>query len=367
MAVKALQGSLIAEQQLQMAEQDRALTLREEALDHQRTLLAIAIAVLLFIGGLLFYTFRLYQDRTRKGLLLARQKDAIEAQRNEIEATALQLSKVYGKLQGSLNYAQRIQRAILPSLDAMRQALPNSFVLFQPREAVSGDFYWFAQKGQKTFLAAIDCTGHGVPGAFMSMIGYALLNEIVVNRGVSKPSAILQFLDMGIRSALRQEGQGPHDGMDMALCCWDRQQHTLQFAGARNPLVYRHEGRLQVVKGDRFSIGQRGTPKSHRFTNHEIPLNGEPMQVFLYSDGFQDQFGGESGEKYLSGRFRKLLDDMAEQPAGQRQALLQQELDRWMEGHAQVDDILVVGFEASSAPLPQAPAQALAATGAGQA
>lgn len=342
--LRGIQESLITEQFSQIEEQEEVLHAKEDSLFYQQVVLGLAIVALIAIGTLSLFIYRGSIARMKANELLEEQKIAIEEQRNKVQLAANQTAKVYEKLQSSLNYAQRLQLAMLPTIEIIKHKLPKSFVLFKPKEVVSGDFYWYAAKGSKVFIAAVDCTGHGVPGAFMSMLGYEMLNEIVINRGVSKPSAILQFLDMGIKKSLHK-GQDlrSRDGMDMALCCIDFKENEIQYAGAKNPLVYVQNNHMSVIKGDKFSIGNQ--VGDQRYTNHTIPLSKDPITCYLYSDGFQDQFGGKHGRKFLSKKFKELLHEVYHQPIEQQEELLRNTFSQWKEGVTQVDDVLIVGFQ----------------------
>ncbi len=253
----------------------------------------------------------------------------------------------------SITYAQRIQAAMLPSLSDIQKELPQSFVLLKPRDIVSGDFFWFAtphqhdEQGQiinkgKVMIAAIDCTGHGVPGAFMSMIGHSLLDEIVNERGVITPDRILSYLHAGVRYALRQQDSQNRDGMDLALVVLCKTMHTIEFAGAKNPLLYIQEGEMQMIKGDKFAIG--GEDDNREYTLHRIDVS-KPTTFYMYSDGYQDQFGGPAGKKFMRKNLRKLLLDNHQRPMPEQQHLLDYTIEKWRReaDEKQVDDILVVG------------------------
>ena len=252
----------------------------------------------------------------------------------------------------SITYAQRIQAAMLPAISSIQEELPESFVLFKPRDIVSGDFYWFAtphlhdEQGQgvknKIMLAAVDCTGHGVPGAFMSMIGHSLLDEIVNERGITNPNKILADLHAGVRFALRQQDSQNRDGMDMALVVLCKQSCTMQFAGAKNPLIYIQDGEMHMVKGDKHAIG--GEDTSRQYTCHTIDIS-KPITFYIYSDGYQDQFGGPNGKKFMRKNLRNLLLDIHQKPMTEQQQILDNTIESWRAeaNEKQVDDIMVIG------------------------
>jgi ligand-binding sensor domain-containing protein/serine phosphatase RsbU (regulator of sigma subunit) len=246
----------------------------------------------------------------------------------------------------SISYAERIQSAILPELDLIKKELPQSFVFFKPRDIVSGDFYWFTASDTHIVLAAVDCTGHGVPGAFMSLIGNDLLNHIVTVQKIWEPAAILSQLHLQVRESLKQERTNNRDGMDMSVVVIDKSAQTLHFAGAKNSLVYFQQGELFKIKGDKMPIGGEQREQERQFTSHQISL-ATPTTFYLFSDGFQDQFGGQNGKKFMVPRFRELLQKIHQEPIDRQANLLEASLQEWMKGtgqeYKQLDDILVIG------------------------
>ncbi len=263
--------------------------------------------------------------------------EQIESQKKKIETTSR-------KLHSSINYAKRIQEAMLPDQQSIKQALPESFILFKPRDIVSGDFFWFAEQDDKQFIAVVDCTGHGVPGALMSMIGNELLNEVINLRNIHEPSQILRELHYGVRQDLKQRDTHNADGMDMVICVIDKKTKELSFAGAKNPLVYIQNGDLHYIKGDRFPIGGKQVGSVRNYTTHKIAFHA-PTNFYLYSDGYQDQFGGEKGiKKFMAPRFRNLLHNIHFLPMSEQEEILDTTIKKWMRGSRQIDDILVMGF-----------------------
>lgn len=253
-------------------------------------------------------------------------------------------------IKSSINYAKRIQEAMLPKQDTQENLLKNSFLYFKPRDVVSGDFYWVsALRGKHnstdTAIAfgALDCTGHGVPGAFMSMIGINSLTNII-NRGVSEANRILELLHLEIQSALQQELTGNNDGMDAALCIYRSDKRTLEFCGAKNPLVYIQDNKLHQIKGDIHPIGGSRARKDFSFRKHEIPIETETM-VYLFTDGFRDQFGGSENQKFMSKRFTKLLLEIHQLPLNEQREKLQSVFEEWKGSNEQTDDVLVMGVK----------------------
>lgn len=298
-------------------------------------------------------------------------QEEITAQNELLILRSKELKEKSDHITESIQYAQRIQEAMLPHLDAIRESLPESFVLFRPRDIVSGDFYWFLETlpepifglmdtpegrtsvfkgitGAKKIITAVDCTGHGVPGAFMSMIGHELLNNIVEARGIKEADKILNELHLGVAKALRQRETENRDGMDMALCVIDEEAKTLIFAGAKNPLVYIEKGELVEIKADKVPIGGEQLEDKRLFTPIPVDIS-EPKTFYVFSDGFQDQFGGPKGKKFMKGKFKKLLLEIHQKPFDEQRQILDDAIEDWIQNSVnskeeQVDDVLVIGF-----------------------
>jgi serine phosphatase RsbU (regulator of sigma subunit) len=220
---------------------------------------------------------------------------------------------------------------------------PETFVLFRPKDIVSGDFYWMFDNGDFEFIAAVDCTGHGVPGAFMSIIGHNSLNKIVREYGIVKPSAILDQLNNEVVKALLGRHETTvNDGMDLTLLAYDKKNRKMEFAGAYNPLYLVRNGEITVYKSDRFPIGMSTMEQKKNFTNIEVDIQPGDM-VYLSSDGYADQFGGENETKYMSANFKKLLSQIYSLPVNEQKDKLDAEIIRWKGDLSQVDDILVIG------------------------
>ncbi len=292
------------------------------------------------------------QEKTKE---ITKQKNLIEEKNEDITK--------------SINYAQKIQSAILPLDEGIRKALPNSFVLLKPRDIVSGDFYWFAEKKDLIIIVAADCTGHGVPGAFMCMIGNTMLNHIINEKNITQPAEILDNLNNEIFKSLKQEHSKSRDGMDIAICTIYKKKNQLAFAGANNPLYIilnneksplkkggvlaggsqgdvfpkttnLHE--LIEIKGNDFSIG--GIQKNRKkFTNHLVTIDDD-TSFYIFSDGYIDQFGGEDDRKFMSKRFKELLTSIYHEKFDKQKEILAQTFEEWKGEKPQVDDILVIGF-----------------------
>ncbi len=253
-------------------------------------------------------------------------------------------------IKSSINYAKRIQEAMLPKTDAFPAVLKESFIFFKPRDTVSGDFYWMSEikntNSNEVAFAAVDCTGHGVPGAFMSMIGMKALNGII-NRGVGHTNILLDSLDAEIRTALRQEVSGNNDGMDIALCIYREKEKVLEFSGAKSPLVYIQDHELKKIKGDTHSIGGRKKDDGAiNFKKHHVTID-KPTVVYLFSDGYKDQFGGKENTKFLTKKFHNLLVQVHELPMEEQKKIIEMAFEEWKGDAAQTDDVLVMGFRIS--------------------
>lgn len=248
------------------------------------------------------------------------------------------------ELTDSIEYAKTLQNAILPSGEEIKNYLPEHFIYFKPRDIVSGDFYWFHQHNGKIFISAIDCTGHGVPGAFVSMIGYNLLNKIVIENEISNPGKILTLLNMGIKDAFSRRGAlaRAQDGMDMAFCVFDTEKQKLSFAGAYNPLVHIRNNELNIIKPDKTPIGGY-TKYGYEFQTFEVSVQKNDV-FYIFSDGYYDQFGGAHGKKFMITTFRELLLSIHEKNMNRQMEVLDNTINEWIGDLSQIDDILVMGF-----------------------
>ena len=251
-------------------------------------------------------------------------------------------------IKSSINYASRIQQAMLPPVEDIKNAIGNAFVLWLPRDVVSGDFYWFAKVEDKICIAAVDCTGHGVPGAFMSMIGNDMLNHIVLEKKITTPSLILATLHEQVSTALRQSETQNRDGMDMTLCVYDTKTNELSFAGAKNPLYYIQNGELKDITGSKFPIGGKwGDERERIYENHTLKIE-EETTVFLCTDGYQDQFGGKKGKKLMKKKMKSLFVEIAALEDNKQKEKLESYFYDWQKEEEQVDDVLVMGFKINS-------------------
>lgn len=245
----------------------------------------------------------------------------------------------------SIIYAKRIQEALMPTMNQFKKILPGSFVLYKPKDIVSGDFYWINEKNDKVFLAVVDCTGHGVPGAFMSIIGFELLRNITDDQGIEDPDEILRELNNGVATTFGKTTDKVRikDGMDIALCVIDKMKAEIEFSGAFRPLYLIRNNKIEEIRGDRFSVGLLDEGENDEITKTKIKLQKNDI-FYLFSDGYADQFGGPEGKKYKYRRFRHLLLTIHKLPLDQQHTYFDRSFEDWKGGLEQVDDVLIVGF-----------------------
>lgn len=274
---------------------------------------------------------------------IATQRDNLEVMNTEITLQRDKIADQHNEITASINYASRIQRAILPSQEVLGKIFPEYFVLYRPCQIVSGDFYWFKQVKNILYIVAADCTGHGIPGAFMSMLGLSLLNETISPRDVNPPHETLNELRKRLKKTLHQTGEKgeQQDGMDIALCMIDLETKMVQFSGAYNPFFLVRNNELTILKGDRMPIGVY--PKDNEsFTVKEIQLLPNDS-FYLFSDGYVAQTSDNNLEKFKALRFKDTLLTMQDKPMAEQKDILESTFDSWKGNQDQVDDILVIG------------------------
>jgi ligand-binding sensor domain-containing protein/serine phosphatase RsbU (regulator of sigma subunit) len=266
-------------------------------------------------------------------------EEKVEERTAEVVQKSMEIEEKNRDITASIRYAERIQRAMLPKEDTFEE----TFVLFMPKDIVSGDFYWMYDNGDWQFIAVVDCTGHGVPGAFMSIIGHNSLNKVVREYGLTRPSAIIDQLNIEVMKALLQRHEKAiTDGMDLALIAFNKRNFTLEFAGAFNPMYLVRNGEVTVYRGDRFPIGMTTMDEKKSFTNQLVDIRPGDM-IYMCSDGYADQFGSAEVKKFKSANVKKLLSLIGHLPVNEQKDRLEQELLAWKGNLEQVDDILFVG------------------------
>ncbi|MCF6240698.1 MAG: tetratricopeptide repeat protein [Bacteroidales bacterium] len=345
----AMQYEFDKKQRLQEEEQKRKDAIQQERLKQQKMLTYFFVAGFVFMLILAFVIFKNYRHKQKTNQILEEKNQMLQEQKDKIEAQNRDITD-------SIKYAQRIQQALLPPDEFLKKQLPEYFIFFRPRDIVSGDFYWATENYDNFVFTAADCTGHGVPGAFMSMLGISFLNEIVnkydpESGEVMRAHIILNHLRNAVKTSLRQTGSDDEakDGMDMALIVMDKERKTLQYAGAHNPLFIIRNGELLQYKADKMPVGIYIREKES-FTNHEIHLQKGDI-VYMFSDGYVDQFGGEKGKKFMIANLRKLLLEIHHLPMNEQKNILEQKFDSWIsytdvkgEVYRQIDDVLIIGF-----------------------
>lgn len=320
-------------------------------------LLALSLAVYISRNRLKQKALTLLNSQNKeieeRNFQLGEMTEELKSQKEEIETHRDQLSEAYSILEkrnqdvtDSINYAQKIQNSLLPDLKTIKKALPESFIFYKARDIVSGDFYWFHQKkvdGKEIkFIASIDCTGHGVPGAFMSMIADALLSQVIIELDFNQPSEILSEIDRRLRIMLKQDENYGNDGMEIGLCA--TYDNKLVFSGAGHKLVYYENGELNIVRDNRYSIGESFiSHQKMQFKNHSISIDS-PKMFYLFSDGIQDQFGGPKDKKLGIKRLRRNLESIHKDAAHKQEKHIKDMVENWKGSEEQVDDMLLIGF-----------------------
>jgi len=365
----------VAQEQLKIIEKEKQeIEEQKEIIEAKsRKNFIIFLTVSLSLTGLVFIAYVFIRKFRAKNLQLQEQEkqlrtknlqlqeqekqlresnDAFQAANTELGLQKALVEKKNQDITASITYAKRIQRSMLPDIDMVKMYLPESFIFFRPRDIVSGDFYWLTSladdENLTTIIVAADCTGHGVPGAFMSMVGDALLNQIIKLQQYTEPDKILRELNIGVRSTLRQDETENRDGMDVVICTIQHHKKKVDFAGAKNPLFYVQNNQIFEIKGSRKSIGGRQSSrlqlKYGDYERHTIDID-QPTVFYLASDGYPDQFGGVEGKKFSKKQFRKLLLDIHSKPFAQQAKITERTIEEWKGDTRQIDDILVIGFK----------------------
>ena len=268
----------------------------------------------------------------------------VKERTEEVVKQKAEIEELYTDVTASIRYAKRLQDSILPPEKQIKKYFPSSFVLFKPKDIVSGDFYWIGKQKNEFMFAAVDCTGHGVPGAFMSLVGANGLNSAFKEHKLSKPVLILDDLNRYANEALNKSADDSiRDGMDITLCSINSKEMKLRFAGANNPVYLIRDGELEIYKTNKFAIGSFNH-EEHNYENFEIDLiKGD--KVYAFSDGYPDQFGGERGKKFMYKKFKELLVETVNESMENQKRKLEERLAEWMGNYEQVDDIVIFGVE----------------------
>lgn len=319
------------------------------------------LAILLTLSFVYFLILKVRHDSVKKNFLRSQQ---LILQNTQIKEKTLRLENLHITIQNksktlkqaynsleesnnalleSLDYARELQQLLLPKQQEIKKYFNDFFIFFRPLNRVSGDFYWFSPIKDGVIIVTMDCTGHGVPGALVSMIGDALLKRIILDQETYNPKDILDKMHQGIRQTLKQDENSNRDGMDLGLVYINQIDQKLYFAGANNPLIYFQEQKMKIIKGDLFSIGGEQRVTGHVFTQKELDIS-QDTTFYLFTDGFQDQFGEKTEKKFMRHRFREMLEKVHTLPMQEQKMEIIKTLNKWQGNHFQVDDILVMGF-----------------------
>ena len=302
----------------------------------------------ILLGIIVFASLYLYIKQKERKLLKTNMilEQKVVERTEEVVRQKTEIEKKNMVITDSIEYAKNIQQAVLPTKEYISELFKNHFILYKPKDIVSGDFYWVDEDDKRVLIAVADCTGHGVPGAFVSLMGHNLLNEIISKNSNLKPSEILEFLNQKILNTLNQgrDDQSAKYGMDMALITIDKKMNTLEYSGAHNPLIVCRNNELIELKGNKFSIGSITKEKELGFVNHKFELASGDM-LYMFSDGYTDQKGGPENKKFFSKPFRELLLSISKLNIADQKKKLDETIMVWKGAKTQTDDILVVGIK----------------------
>lgn len=338
----AVQTQRINTQLQQILSQDQLIKIQLESIEKQKMMMWFFIVALLLAGAIAYYIYRGYKIKKEANLILEEKNATISRQRDEVEMQRDQIAYQKKHITDSIMYAKRIQTALLPSIELFSDRFEH-FVLYKPLDIVSGDFYWVASKGSKHIIIVADCTGHGVPGAFMSVLGVTMLNDLINVREIHESDKIIESLRNEVIRTLKQSVSDDNvkDGLDMAVCVIDFSSDTLQFSGANSPLMLIRENELIQYRGDKMpvSIHYRMQP----FSKHVISLQKGDC-LYMFTDGYCDQFGGPDQKKFMSARLKEKLVEISPLPMIVQGEKLNATFEEWRGDNPQVDDVAMVGI-----------------------
>lgn len=330
-AIVQQQGLTISNKDQEISGKNKVISQKDEELSQKEKIqiLTYLIIVIIIILAIIFYVN--YLNKKKSNALIQQKNKDLEKQKKQIE-------EAHKEITDSITYAKRIQSAILPPDRVVKEYLQNSFILYKPKDVVAGDFYWMEHIDGKILFAAADCTGHGVPGAMVSVVCNNALNRSVREYGISDPGQLLDKTKELVQKEFEKSEEEVKDGMDIALCCLDG--NKLTYAGAHNPLWIIRDGEVIETKADKQPIGRFEFGKP--FTTHRIDLQkGDTLYVF--SDGYADQFGGDKGKKYKTLNMKRFLTSIQDQPMDKQKELIDQEFENWKGSLEQIDDVCVIG------------------------
>ncbi|MCD6018949.1 MAG: hypothetical protein K0S53_2070 [Bacteroidetes bacterium] len=341
------QAEITAEMQTKFAsekkqQENELLNLKVKSESFIKTIFIIAASILCV---LVFFVFRGLKQKQKVNIALEEKNKIIEEQKQTVENQKHIVEEQNKDITDSIRYAERIQSAILPPEKQWQSLLPQSFVFYKPKDILSGDFYWIEQKGDLVFVAAADCTGHGVPGALISIVNYNLLNKAVLEKDLNDPADILNYVNNQLIVALHQTYQesSVKDGMDISLCVLNTKTLELNYAGANNPIYLIKDDELLQISADKFPVGAFVEEQIQTFTSKTIQLHRNDL-VYLFSDGYADQFGGEKGKKFKYKQLKDILEENKQLPMEEQSAILADRFESWKGMLEQVDDVLIIGI-----------------------
>ena len=303
--------------------------------------------VFIIVGGYLYFRWvnKRFEDENKKlSDKLSERAYQVMMQKWELERKNLSIGQQNQDILDGLRYARNIQYAVLPKEDNIKKIFQEFFVFYQPKDIVSGDFYFFEEVDGIAYLVVADCTGHGVAGAFMAMVGSSLLHQIIGQKKINDPSEILALLNEGIVDALQQKDNESHSGMDIALLRFEPKTMKAHFAGANRPLFLIRNNESDSIRPDKLPIGGFRPDEDRKFTQKEIILQ-KGDTIYMYTDGYADQFGGPLGKKIMSGKFKEHLNIIHRQSMQEQKESLSTFFETWKGAYEQVDDVLVMGIK----------------------
>jgi len=332
---KALQEKeiLVNEQGKTIDAQGNEIIVKADKIESQKSIIWLSIVFLIIVSALGVLAYRSYRLKNKANILISKQKGEIEEQHNVLE-------EQHREITDSINYAKRIQDAILPPLKLVKGYIPDSFILYQPKDIVAGDFYWMEGVNNLIIFAAADCTGHGVPGAMVSVVCHNAMNRAVREFMLIEPDEILNKTRDIVVETFEKSDEDVRDGMDVALCTINTESNKLSFSGANNGLYFIRNGELLQIKPDKQPIGKYDDSKP--FTKHEMDLEKGDV-IYTFSDGYADQFGGPKGKKFMYRPFRELLLSIHTKPMSEQHDLLMNAFEEWRGKMEQIDDVCVIG------------------------
>ncbi|MBA3680314.1 MAG: tetratricopeptide repeat protein [Bacteroidetes bacterium] len=321
-------------------EQERKQAIVKEESDRQKQIRNLFIVAFIFMVALAVFIFRSNRHKQKANKIILQQKQEVERQKALVEEKQFQIIS-------SINYAKRIQESILIAEDEMTANLPDLFITYLPKDIVSGDFYWYSKQGNDSFIVVADCTGHGVPGAFLSMVGSTLLNEIIIHKKIYDPALIINALATSLATTLanKEKDEVNTDGMDISICRINHKTKKLSFVGANQSIYIVDHKQAMEIKPQISSInGIFAVDKTQKIAAFELILE-ENLMIYLTTDGYIDQIGGQNNKKFLSSRFEKLLAHMYSLSVEKQQYVLEETFEDWKGESKQIDDVLVIGFK----------------------